>query len=178
MIKKEDLLKWQKVILENDDLDIHELIANRAVGKTEFGQYWITQDSDVAIIFVHNARLRKPIIKDIIQSGYKGRLEVVSELWQLKGLRLKGRIRVFVDEMFMMNGITLDALDSALGTADYKVLFAGTRRVPEDKFRISYSKQYIVGLDAMMLDYEFYEKNIQQTIASQGLLNNNAIELN
>ncbi|WP_440097416.1 hypothetical protein [Bacillus paralicheniformis] len=149
-------LKWQSKILEQDDLDIFEVIATRGAGKTTFSLGWVTKDADISIFITKNASMIRKKLKENIKTldFNLNEFHVISNLKQLRKLNTnpKKNIRIVVDEYFYQPEITLDSLDRILGHKKYKALFIGTRRTKEDKFKIPFSKQYIVDIIQLISD--------------------------
>ena len=140
-------LKWQENILNNyDDLDVLEVMAIRCSGKTTLSLAWVCKDADLSIFI-------NPIGDDykarIESMGLKyNELHIIRDLEQLRGIDTNEarKIRIAVDEYFYQPNVTLKKLDEFIGHERYKVLFIGTRRTKEDKFKIPFSKQFYVGL--------------------------------
>lgn len=159
------LTEWQKDILKNDDLDVHELITIRGVGKTTFGLHWVQlgqSNCDTSIVIKRNKKeidssnkLLDGYNKSIIFTTADDLMNGVD-----RGINLTGNVRVFVDEYLGMD-INIRKLDDALGTTDYKVLFAGSKESDDDKYKISFSKWYYVGVEQLIRDYDIYENTIK-----------------
>jgi hypothetical protein len=152
--------KWQEVILGNDDLSVFEVIALRGVGKTTFGIGWLS-DADTKIMMVHNHHVARHVRKEILDE--ESNIKVITSSHQLRGINLKGNIKIFVDEHFQQI-VDLAELDIAVGHTNYKVLFAGSKVKNDDKFKIPFAKQIYVGLEALMVDYYMYSGLIQNIV--------------
>lgn len=161
------MIDWKQRIRENDDLDIHEVIAVRAVGKTEFGLEWVTTDADISIVIAPNSRMSNYIVKDFLHYGmYNGnKVQVTHNYHYLRGLRLSPdkKIRVYVDE-YLMQDFSLDDLDEVIGHENYKVLFMGSQQNKDDGFRINFSKHYVVGVDYLLRSGDINEEEFLKSI--------------
>lgn len=150
-----ELYKWQKALVEDyKDLEVLEVITVRGAGKNIASLAWASDDSDVAIIITDNKNpFRKSIRQEVRSLGIEpGAMHVVANLDQIRGIHThpKKKLKVVVDEYFAKPDITLEKLDKVIGHENYKVLFIGSRRSKEDKFKIPFSKQLSIDLTQMI----------------------------
>jgi hypothetical protein len=149
-------LDWQKAIIDEDDLEVFEVISVRNSGKTSLSLGWVTKDADISIIITDNAKMVRSKSKDAIKGlGLKPKeLHIVSDLNQLKKLNThsKRKVKIVVDEYFYQPDITLKGIDDVIGHEQYKVLFIGSRKSKDDKFKIPFSKQFSVDLVRLVSD--------------------------
>jgi len=168
-----ELLNWQKEVLDQNDLDVFEIITVRNAGKTTLGLAWLSKDADLSIFITKNAKtIRKELKEKAEEFKFKiSNFYVVSNLDQLRKLNLspKKRIKVFVDEYFLQPEVTLQALDAAIGHDKYKVLFIGSRSSKEDKFKLPFSKQYVVDLVKLFSDGAINRNQIDMVLESYNL---------
>lgn len=168
-----DLLNWQKEVLEQTDLDIFEIITVRHAGKTTLGLAWLAEDADVSILITANAKLIRNELKEKADE-FKFKIKnfyVVSNLEQLKKLNLspKKKIKIVVDEYFDQPEVSLIALDNGVGHENYKVMFIGSRSSKEDKFKIPFSKQYVVDLVKLFSDKGITRNQVDMVMESYTL---------
>ena len=159
-----ELLRWQKRVLEESDLDIFEVIAPKDSGKTLLSLLWLTQKKRRTMIFMTTNVLRtKEKLRGMI-SDYNLDIDInkiyfINHLHAIKGKLIlrdafeKGeKIRLVVDDCFDYADFDLELFDECLMCKDYELLLIGTKRKNSDDFQIEISKQYIVSLSSLYLD--------------------------
>lgn len=169
-------LNWQKKIIDDKESEVIEVIGSKGAGKDILSLGWVVDDADVSIIIVNDYYKKISLIDNVDKFGFNPKgMYIVYDLSHLRGLdclrdltfKSNKKVKVVVSEYFFQPEITLNELDQVIGSENYKVMFIGSRKECDDKFKIPFSKKYNVDLLHLFVEGDIDESYLLNLLAKE-----------